>query len=827
MSKKPSEKSKSTDGGTTSGNETLTVTYEQLRTLVNDVVEKDFGPQIMKSTKDTVKAASVQSAENHSTNLAKLKKKLERKRANDNIVLKKTGHQDQFAHNTAVLETIEDTLEFMEETDVDGMKEALNKDRFWEFEQSAESISVAGKIQKFSEFWEKDLKASNFALNIVHEGYKIPFESEPPKFFAKNNASSLKNRTFVTDSITQLLKDDCIKKVDEPPHCVNPLTVAEGNSKLRLVLDLRHVNRYIKPKKFKYENLKQVSELTNKNDFLITFDLKSGYHHVPINPDFQTFLGFAWDIDGKRQYFVFKVLPFGLNIACLVFTKLMRQLVKRWRSMGIKCAMYLDDGIIGNNSYNSLITMRDLVLNDLQSAGLTVNFTKSSLVPGRTKTWLGFEINTVDMNFEVPASKIQKLLKLISQALENEFLSAREVSRIAGNLISMAIAIGPLVYLLTKQMYKFIASSFSWDKRRLINFDVIQELQFWQTNLKNVKAFRIKTKPEITKIIFSDASGTGYGGYVVEKLGNIIAKGNFCKQEIQTSSTFRELLAVKYILMSFPKLLENEIIEWFTDNDNICKIISRGSTRQHLQNLAIEIFNLCLSHNVEIYPTWIPRDMNKTADLISKSMDTDNWSIDNETFNHIIKNYGQITIDRFSDNQNAKSTVFNSREYCPGTSAVNAFSCNWGNNEFNWLCPPISLVGKTIQHLKNCRDLLHHDQRYTWCVLCANASVQTRLSRQCLCTNVFEEFVLHLEAHRLTDGKVQRISLRQIHFEEVQTCLGKMGVLGWSIRRGKLLSCRPFLRSGISKRSYEFTCNRRNIDRSYSRNQMGALNLRI
>ncbi|XP_066934738.1 uncharacterized protein [Clytia hemisphaerica] len=131
MSKKSSEKSKSTDGGTTAGNETLAVTYEQLKTLVNDVVEKDFGPQIMKSTKDTVKAASVQSAENQSTNLAKLKKKLEKKRANDNIVLKKTGHQDQFAHNTAVLETIEDTLEFMEETDVDGMKEALNKASFF------------------------------------------------------------------------------------------------------------------------------------------------------------------------------------------------------------------------------------------------------------------------------------------------------------------------------------------------------------------------------------------------------------------------------------------------------------------------------------------------------------------------------------------------------------------------------------------------------------------------------------------------------------------------------------------------------------------------
>ena len=537
----------------------------------------------------------------------------------------------------------------------------------------------------------------------MREGYKIPFESEPPPFYAKNNASSLKKGDFVKSSIEKLLEDGCVERVSEPPHCINPLTVAERNSKLRLVLDLRHVNKFIEPNKFKYENLKHVSELINEDDFLITFDLKSGYHHVPINSNFQTFLGFAWEFNNEMQFFVFKVLPFGLNIACFVFTKLMRQLVKKWRSMGIKCAMYIDDGIAGESSYSSLIRSRDAMLKDMHSAGLTVNFKKSSLDPEKQKTWLGFIIDTESMKFEVPMSKIQKVESFILEALNGEFLTAREASRIAGSLISMALSIGPLAYLFTKQIYKFVESSFSWDKKRLLTFDVIQELEFWKNNLESIKTFRIKTKPEITKIVFSDASGTGYGGYVVEKLGNIIAKGNFDQFEKQTSSTYRELLAVKYILLSFPKILENENIEWFTDNNNVCRIINRGSTRHHLQNLAIEIFNVCLLHNIEIYPTWIPRELNEIADIISKSKDTDNWSIDNETFEYIIKNYGEITIDRFSDNQNKKSERFNSREYCPGTSAVNSFSCHWGNNEINWLCPPISLIGRTLKHLRNCK----------------------------------------------------------------------------------------------------------------------------
>ena len=89
-----------------------------------------------------------------------------------------------------------------------------------------------------------------------------------------------------------MLKNDCIKECEKVPHCVNPLSVAE-KPKLRLVIDLRHLNKFAITKKFKYENLRIVSELFDPGDFFITFDLKSGYHHVVIHEDFQKYLGFS------------------------------------------------------------------------------------------------------------------------------------------------------------------------------------------------------------------------------------------------------------------------------------------------------------------------------------------------------------------------------------------------------------------------------------------------------------------------------------------------------------------------------------------------------
>ena len=128
---------------------------------------------------------------------------------------------------------------------------------------------------------------------MVKHGYTLPFKERPPPFFAKNNASSRRNSKFVEESINELLSDGLVKEVPEKPYCCNPLTVAEG-TKLRLVLDLRHVNKYIFSPKFKYEDLRTLANMFDKNFYFSTFDIKSGYHHVDITEEDQKYLGFSW-----------------------------------------------------------------------------------------------------------------------------------------------------------------------------------------------------------------------------------------------------------------------------------------------------------------------------------------------------------------------------------------------------------------------------------------------------------------------------------------------------------------------------------------------------
>jgi len=115
-------------------------------------------------------------------------------------------------------------------------------------------------------------------------------------------------------------------------------------------------------------------KLFEKDYYFGTFDLKDGYFHIPIAKEHYRYLGFSWTFkDGTTKYYYYKVLPFGLASACYAFTKVMRPLVKRWRNLGIRCAIYLDDGIFGESYFKNCSNISENIQKDLNSAGLTIN----------------------------------------------------------------------------------------------------------------------------------------------------------------------------------------------------------------------------------------------------------------------------------------------------------------------------------------------------------------------------------------------------------------------------------------------------------------------
>ena len=318
--------------------------------------------------------------------------------------------------------------------------------------------------------------------------------SPPPPSQERNNASARNHPEFVASAIQELLADGRIKEVSQKPHTINPLTVVEGR-KLRLVLDLRNVNPYVLRTKFRYEDLKVVSDILQKGDYMASFDLRSGYHHIFIHEDFQQYLGFAWTFpDGVTRYYVFTVLPFGLTSASYIFTKLLRPICKFWRASGRRCVIYLDDGFLLDSSHAGALNFCSQAQRTLVDAGLSVNLEKSSLFPSQCLEWLGILIDSSAMLFRTPQRKIEKLLDLLQSACASSSLSPRQVARIAGKLVSLELALGPLTHLLTRQMYSFIGVDPVWDLKRPFGLEVRQEFVFWVSNLPRLDGSAVRSR---------------------------------------------------------------------------------------------------------------------------------------------------------------------------------------------------------------------------------------------------------------------------------------------------------------------------------------------
>ena len=138
----------------------------------------------------------------------------------------------------------------------------------------------------------------------------------------------------------------------------------------------------------KYEDLRVAIMMFVKGEWMFSFDLKLGYHHVDVAQHHRKYLGFEWG----GVTFTSVVLPFGLSSAPYVFTKMMRPSVCLWRSKGIKAIVYLDDGIVSSQNESSAKASTAWVRDTLDKAGWVCNETKSVWVPTQELCWLGFNL---------------------------------------------------------------------------------------------------------------------------------------------------------------------------------------------------------------------------------------------------------------------------------------------------------------------------------------------------------------------------------------------------------------------------------------------------
>ena len=146
------------------------------------------------------------------------------------------------------------------------------------------------------------------------------------------------------------------------------------------------------------------------------------------------------------------------------------------------------------------------------------------------------------------------------------------------------------------------------------------------------------------------------------------------------------------MLEAFGPKLKNCRICWFTDNQNVVRIVLYGSKKRILQKEALAIFVTGVNNQIRLEPEWIPREENKFAN------NYDDWMLNSAVFHELDILWGSHTIDRFADVHNRQLERFNSHYWSPATEAVDAFTSG-GSSENNWWCPPLYLIPRLIKHV--------------------------------------------------------------------------------------------------------------------------------
>ena len=561
------------------------------------------------------------------------------------------------------------------------------------------TLTVKGNLKKNLDFWKNVIKANSFILSVIEQGYKIPFISVPTSINLRNNMSAFKHSKFVSTAIHELIVSGCITEQSSRPFCVNPLTVSVNkNGKERLILDLRHVNKFIKKQKIKFEGSKEALQYAKKGNFMIKYDLKSGYHHLDINKNFQKFLGFSWIEDEKEKFYVFTVLPFGLSSAPFLFTKMMRQIVKYWRSLSYPVIVYLDDGWCCHD-FENCQKLSENIRKDLKSAGLVVNEDKSIWNPVKKLEWLGFLWDLELGSVEIPKKKIESFKESLCAILNSpNNVTARKLASVIGKIISMSFVLGNVCHIMTRNLHSPILNRLDWDFDIIIDQGAMNELKFWFNNCDTLPFRSISPiHRSVERIVYSDASDYAAAGVLLQS-NNEVVHVMFDESDKNQSSTYRELKAVQFVLLSLRSHLSGRFVKLYTDNQNVVRIINVGSMKIELQKIALLIFELCLRYSIFLDIAWVPRLLNTTADFYSKLFDYDDWEININIFKFLNNKWGPYTFDRFADNKNFKVSKFNSQYWTPGTAGVDAFAFDWSGHN-NWVVPPIHCIPNVINHM--------------------------------------------------------------------------------------------------------------------------------
>lgn len=555
-----------------------------------------------------------------------------------------------------------------------------------------------GQLTHFLGKW-KELTFDSEVLNCVRGQY-IEFSTQPTKnLVSKRKTLNISDSLVIEAEIKKLLdKGVIVPTQHESGEYISPIFVTnkkDGSS--RMILNLKSFNQHVEYQHFKMDSVWTAIRLMTPNCYMASIDLKDAYYSVPIAKPHQKYLKFEWN----NMLFQFTCFPNGLAFCPRKFTKLMKPVFATLRQLGHLLSGYIDDswlmGTVWDDCAKNVVDTVKL----LDSLGFVVHPEKSVFIPTQKLVFLGFTLDSVNMQVYLTPDKAVKLKQAATVMLHCKKPTIRDVAKVLGLIVSCfpGVAYGPLHYryLERDKTIALNASKWNFDATMCISSQAGEELKWWIESIET--ASNPINRGEVDITITSDASKQGWGAATSDSSTG----GLWTVEEAKEHINFLEMLAVFFALKSFSTLTHGKHVKVMVDNTTTESTINQMGTSHSpkLNKLTKDIWDWCIKHDIWLTMARIPGCENVKADKESRTFRRcTEWCLKKTLFARACTKLNVTpNIDLFASRINCQITPYVSYRADPEAFAINAFHMSWQHYLF-YAFPPFSLITRVLQKIQ-------------------------------------------------------------------------------------------------------------------------------
>jgi hypothetical protein len=332
-------------------------------------------------------------------------------------------------------------------------------------------------------------------------------------------------------------------------------------------------------------------------------DLSKGYWQIPVRQEDRPKLAFATP-DGTYQWVV---MPFGVQNAPSVFTRMMRKLLEPLRGSGV--SNFMDDLLLATATWEEHVILLRKVLERLKQAGLTARPSKCH-IGFRKLTYLGHTLSEDTLTPD--STKVEQLRNAARPTTKTEVRSFLGLAGYYRKYVANFSAIAsPLTDLTRKK-----------SPTKVIWTDACERA--FQTLKDRLTSDAIVKLPDVTKdfVLRTDASDRGLGAVLLQEHDGDLFPVAYASRKLNTaernySVTEKECLAIVFGIHKFQRYLYGRKFILETDHQPLAYLAQAKLTNGRLMRWSLFL------QQYQVQLRYIRGNSNVGADCMSRLLESE------------------------------------------------------------------------------------------------------------------------------------------------------------------------------------------------------------